>query len=148
MIFDKIRKSDRDEFLTMEHDFYHSPAVLHPIPDKNHEKTFDLLMEGTPYATCIMFRSDDKTKIYGFALLALTYSNEAGGMVVWLDEIYVKPQYRCRGITGEFFKFIEKEYSDAARIRLEAEPDNERAAKLYARNGFTELGYSQMYKGN
>ena len=90
----------------------------------------------------------DKKEVYGFALLALTYSNEAGGIVVWLEEIYVKPEHRCKGITGEFFKFIEKEYADAARIRLETEPDNERAVRLYERNGFTKLGYSQMYKGN
>ena len=95
-----------------------------------------------------MFRSDYKKEVYGFALLALTYSNEAGGIVVWLEEIYVKPEHRCKGITGEFFKFIEKEYADVARIRLETEPDNERAVRLYERNGFTKLGYSQMYKGN
>lgn len=114
MIFDKIRKDDRDEFLAMEHDFYHSPAVLHPIPDANHELTFNVLTEGSPYAVCFIFRSDDKKEVYGFALLALTYSNEAGGMVVWLEEIYVKPEHRCKGITGEFFKFIEKEYADVA----------------------------------
>jgi hypothetical protein len=148
MVFEKIRKADREEYLAMEHDFYHSPAVLHPIPDENHKLTFDVLMEGSPYTVCFMFRSDDKKEVYGFALLALTYSNEAGGIVVWLEEIYVKPEHRCKGITGEFFKFIEKEYADAARIRLETEPDNERAVRLYERNGFAKLGYSQMYKDN
>ena len=37
-----------------------------------------------------------KKEIYGFALLALTYSNEAGGIVVWLEEIYVKPSIAVR----------------------------------------------------
>lgn len=148
MLFDKIRKTDRDEYLAMEYAFYHSPAVLHSIPDENHERTFNVLMDDSPYAACYMFRSDDEKEVYGFALLALTYSNEAGGMAVWLEEIYVKPEYRCKGITGEFFRFIEKEYADVARIRLETEPENERAAKLYARNGFKQLGYSQMYKDN
>ena len=78
MVFEKIRKADREEYLAMEHDFYHSPAVLHPIPDENHKLTFDVLMEGSPYTVCFMFRSDDKKEVYGFALLALTYSNEAG----------------------------------------------------------------------
>lgn len=45
MVFEKIRKNDREEYLAMEHDFYHSPAVLHPIPDENHERTFNVLME-------------------------------------------------------------------------------------------------------
>lgn len=32
------------------------------------------------------------------------------------------------------------------RIRLETEPENERAAALYARMGFSPLGYCQMFR--
>ena len=86
--------------------------------------------------------------VVGFGDNVVDILSVAGGIVVWLEEIYVKPEHRCKGITGEFFKFIEKEYADVARIRLETEPDNERAVRLYERNGFTKLGYSQMYKDN
>ena len=34
----------------------------------------------------------------GYALLAKTFSQEAGGLVVWLDEMYVRPAYRSKGL--------------------------------------------------
>lgn len=71
MVFEKIRKADREEYLAMEHDFYHSPAVLHPIPDENHKLTFDMLMEGSPYTVCFMFRSDDKKRFTALHCLHL-----------------------------------------------------------------------------
>ena len=146
MIFDRIRKEDHDEFVAMGREFYNSPAVLHSIPDENFERTFGLLMDSSSFADCIMFRDGDT--VCGYALLALTYSNEAGGMVVWIEEIYVKPQYRGKGIGGAFFEYFDREYKDIARIRLEIYPENKKAAELYRKNGFTELGYQQMYKEN
>ena len=146
MIFEKIRKEDHDEFIAMENEFYHSSAVLHSIPEENFERTFGLLMASSPFADCIVFR--DGETVCGYALLALTYSNEAGGTVVWIEEIYVKPQYRGKGIGGAFFEYIDNEYKGVARTRLEICPDNIKAAALYKRNGFAELGYLQMYKDN
>ena len=146
MIFEKIRKEDHDEFIAMENEFYHSSAVLHSIPEESFERTFGLLMASSPFADCIFFRDGDT--VCGYALIALTYSNEAGGTVVWLEEIYVKPQYRGKGIGGAFFEYIDNEYKDVARIRLEICPKNTKAAELYKRKGFAELGYLQMYKDN
>ena len=45
-----IQASDRDYFVQAVHAFYHSPAVCHDIPAQNAERTFELLMHGSPYA--------------------------------------------------------------------------------------------------
>ncbi len=144
MIFEKIKKTDREEFIKMGTEFYSSPAVMHSIPVSHFEKTFDVLIGGSPLADCYIFREGDE--VCGYALLALTYSNEAGGKVVWIEEVYVREQYRSKGITGSFFEMLPTLYPDAARLRLEIEPDNERAAQLYRRKGFDVLVYSQMYR--
>lgn len=45
------------------------------------------------------------------------------------------------------FRFIEEMYEGtAARLRLEVEPDNEAAIRLYTRLGYEDLPYRQMIK--
>lgn len=139
----KITKDDRDIFLSMSHDFYNGPAVLSPIPEDYHEKTFDELMRSEDYLKCYIFQYDGKTAGYG--LLNICYSHEAGGKVVWIEELYVLPEFQGKGIATQFFSLLE--FTDtAARYRLEAEPENSRAVKLYKKLGFENLPYMQLIK--
>ena len=71
------------------------------------------------------------------------FSREAGGMVVWIEEIYVRSAFRGRGVGGAFFAWLHANVP-AIRYRLEVEPSNERAQSLYRRLGFSELPYVQM----
>ena len=135
----EIKSDDKIDFIKMCMDFYNTDGVDHSIPVSNMEKTFNLLMEGLDFAKAYVCEKNNKTA--GYILLALTYSNEAGGMVVWLDEIYVKPEYRSQGI-GDFV--IEKYKNKIARFRLEITESNIGAKKLYLSKGFKDLSYRQM----
>ena len=137
----RIRREDRAVYLQMAHDFYHSEAVLHPVPDENLYRSFDEMMRSDAYLTGLIFEKDGK--IAGYALLCKTWSQEAGGKTVWIDELYVLPEFRGQGIGHEFFAELQK-IEPAARYRLETEPDNLRAKKLYESMGFEELAYQQL----
>ena len=84
----------------------------------------------------------------GYGLLSLKYSHEAGGLELWVEELYVRPAFRGRGLGHEFFAWLRglSAAEHIRRIRLETEPENERAAALYARMGFSPLGYCQMFR--
>ena len=82
----------------------------------------------------------------GYALLSLTYSNEAGGLCVLLEEIYVREDFRGCGLGKEFFSWTENRYPQARRFRLEVTASNARAAALYTRLGYKKLDYVQMIK--
>ena len=140
----KINQNDKNEFMTMSRDFYNSDAVSAPVPENFHEQAFSDLMAGTPYAECLFFTHGNQ--VAGFALLAKTYSREAGGECVWVEELYLKPEFRGMGAAKTFFGKLSALYP-AARYRLEVEPDNERAKKLYRACGFTSLPYEQTKKG-
>lgn len=142
----KIEKRDKESFLSMAEAFYRSDAVLHPIPSSHMRKTFKILMEGSPFADAYIMETAGKA--VGYILLGLTYSNEAGGMVLWIEELYVCPEYRGRGAGTSLLAYAEEKYMGAARIRLEVEPDNGRAAELYQKLGFSKLSYLQMIKEN
>lgn len=143
--FRRIHPGDRAEFLAMSTEFYASEAVLHPVPEDYHALAFDELMRSDVYLECYIMEADGKT--VGYALLTKTYSREAGGLNIWVDELYLRPAYRGLGAGSAFFAFLERTHP-AARYRLETEPENERAQKLYRRMGYRSLPYLQMIKGN
>jgi GNAT superfamily N-acetyltransferase len=137
----RITPADRETYLQMTHDFYHSEAVLHAVPDAYFVRAFDEMMRSDEYLLGLIFEIEGKTA--GYALLVNTWSQEAGGRAVWIDEIYVLPEFRGQGMAKQFFAEL-KEIAPAARYRLEIEPDNERAEALYKSVGFEELGYKQL----
>ncbi|MCU6719025.1 GNAT family N-acetyltransferase [Porcipelethomonas ammoniilytica] len=139
----EIKSDDKIDFIKMCMDFYNTDGVDHSIPVSNMEKTFNLLMEGLDFAKAYVCEKNNKT--VGYILLALTYSNEAGGMVVWLDEIYVKPEFRSQGIGSELIDFVIEKYKNKiSRFRLEITESNIGAKKLYLSKGFKDLSYRQM----
>lgn len=144
MTIRKLTPSDRATYLDFVYRFYHSEAVLHPVPDTHFEATFSELMASDTYAECFFFEEDNKP--VGYALLAKTFSQEAGGLTLWIEELFVLPEYRSCGFGSQFFAFLEETYPHAKRLRLEVEEDNTRARALYERKGFTPLPYLQLIK--
>jgi len=142
-MFRKINPEDHSEFMQMAREFYASEAVLGNIPDTFHQQTFDELMRSDVYAECYIFEYDGRTA--GYAMLNKTFNHEVGGTVLWLEELYVRPEFQCCGLGSSFIEWM-TENIPAARYRLETEPENERAAALYTRKGFRPLGYCQMVK--
>ncbi len=140
-----ITKDDRAAFLIFARAFYASEAVAHPVPPAYHARTFEELMQNSPYAAGYMLEAAGKP--VGYALTAQTYSQEAGGMVLWIEELFVLPEHRGKGLGSEFFTYVkEKLEPNYARLRLEVEPQNEAALRLYQKMGFTPLPYRQMVK--
>ena len=142
----RLEEKDREIFLHFSEMFYSSPAVLHSVPLQYHADTFDEMMRSAAYAEGYMVESDGMP--VGYALTAKTYSRESGGMVLWLEELFILEEYRSRGLGREWFAFIEKYAAENgfARIRLEVEDENVRARSLYERLGYGPLAYGQMVK--
>lgn len=138
-----VRQEDYQEYLAMSRDFYSGGAALHPVPEENFKETFRRCLAGDPFCRLLMLEHEGKTA--GYALLALTYSNEVGGLCVWVDEVFVKEDYRSCGLGRAFFAWLRQTYdSTAKRYRLEVCASNQGAARLYARLGFEPLAYEQM----
>lgn len=137
----KICYSDRDEYIKMAEDFYASPAVSHPIPKNNFENAFNAAISGDPCIKIYIFEKNGETA--GYAALALTYTTEGGGKTVWLDELYVREDFRGNGLGKDFIEFLKSD-NTIKRIRLEITPENDRAKKLYSALGFYACDYKQM----
>lgn len=141
----KMKKDDAEIFFEMTELFYASDAVIHPIPQEYHVDTFNEIMRSSVYLDGYIFEIDDKP--VGYAITTKTFSHEAGGITLWIDEIYVLKRYRSNGLGKEFFNLLKATLDKSiVRLRLEVDSDNERAIKLYENMGFEKLEYDQMFR--
>lgn len=146
MIIRKLENTDKNEYVKLVSEFYHSDAVLAPVDSTHFELTFAELMRSSEKIACYVAEVDGE--IAGYALVARFFSQEAGGEVVWLDEIYVRDRFRGLGVGTALISRIFSDFENAAAFRLEIEPENEGAERLYRRLGFEKLDYEQriLYK--
>jgi GNAT superfamily N-acetyltransferase len=75
------------------------------------------------------------------AALSFVWPIEHGGKSAWLEELYVTPTARGRGIGTALLRAALRTAADAGAVAvdLEVDIDHERAAKLYEREGFTPV---------
>ncbi|WP_041285935.1 GNAT family N-acetyltransferase [Desulfomonile tiedjei] len=87
-------------------------------------------------------------QVIGIAYLATILSIEHAGPVGWLEEIYVSPEHRNKGVGRELLsKLLEhaRELGIAA-IDLEVDSEHQAAESLYAGFGFRRLSRSRWVK--
>lgn len=140
-----MKQEDFFQVLEMMIVFYASDAlIIHPDEECLRTTLTDCIAGG-PYLEGYVFERDGQ--MVGYGMLAKSYSTEAGGLCVWIEDIYVRPEHRGKGLGSGFLSFVDEKYGDtAARIRLEAEPDNENAIAVYRKAGYEVLEYTQLVK--
>jgi len=87
----------------------------------------------------------DDHGIVGVAYVAVIPSAEHCGLVGWLEELYVTPRCRDRGIGTALLSAVlaRARKNDIAAIDLEIDAGHNRAASLYRRLGFRPLNRSR-----
>lgn len=98
------------------------PPFFILIPEEYYHRAVEEAAPRTAIREAYLFEQDGQ--IAGYGTLAKTFSTEAGGLVIWLEEVYIRQEFRGSGLGSRFFRFIEEMYEGtAARLRLEVEPD-------------------------
>ncbi len=143
MKIDKITEDYRKRVFQMMKTFYSSPAVHTNGSDEIFNNDISACINGSPYLEGYVFLEGEN--LLGYGMLAKSFSTEFGKPCVWIEDIYIKPEFRGQGIGGDFINFVFESYPSAV-IRLEAEEENERAVAVYKKHGFTTLPYLEMIK--
>jgi ribosomal protein S18 acetylase RimI-like enzyme len=78
----------------------------------------------------------------GYIVLTLGYSFEYHGRDAFVDELYVEPQYRRRGIARQALRFVEEQARKMGvqAIHLEVDHGNDPARELYRGSGYEDHG--------
>ncbi len=140
-----MQEKDREEVLKMMQVFYASDAVIIKASDEILQKDISDCIGDCPYVNGYVFEVEGE--IAGYGIAATGYSTEFGGVCIWLEDLYMKEQYRGQGIGRKFFEAVEEIYEEkAVRFRLEVEKENESAIALYEKMGYHFSTYDEMSK--
>jgi ribosomal protein S18 acetylase RimI-like enzyme len=142
----KILKKDRNDYFAMSKSFYTSKALIEPKDPKHLESTFVQLIASNPLLEGYVYEINGKVASY--MLLTFSYSNELGGEMITIDELYIKPEYQRRGIASKMIEFVEKQFPHHRAISLLVNMDNKQAKAVYMHKGFRPVDYMPMIKMN
>lgn len=138
-----MEEKDREAVVEMMRTFYSSDAVFTNGSEDIFNADVTNCVDENPYLEGYVFENDDR--ILGYAMLAKSFSTEFGKPCFWIEDVYIKEEYRGIGLGTLFFRFIEDKYPNAL-FRLEVEPENERAVHVYKKCGYDVLPYMEMKK--
>lgn len=141
MQIEKMTVAHTQEVLKMMREFYSSAAVYTNGSEEIFSADVKACISDSPYIEGYVF--EDGGVIMGYAMLAKSFSTEFGRECIWVEDIYIKTEYRNTGIGTAFFDLVKEKYKGCI-IRLEVEPENEAAVALYKKSGFDVLPYMEM----
>lgn len=94
------------------------------------------LLAGSPHGAAWLF--GPKRAPTGYVVITFGWSIELGGMDAFVDELYIRPTVRKRGLASEALAAIAKTLSAAGvkALHLEVDRDDAPTQRLYARARF------------
>ena len=145
ILYRKPMSSDLPQLQLLVDEFYQTNAV----PELSRRPDIGLSVaqfEKCPDQGQIVIIESSGT-IIGYSILIFYWSNEYGGNVIVIDEIFVKEQYREQGIPAHFSSWIEQSFShSSAGMSMQVSHVNERAAKLYGELGYRSFPCNNLLK--
>ena len=139
----KFFKEDKKEVLDMMQEFYSSDAVSTNGSLEIFSNDFDTCISSSPFLEGYIFIREDK--ILGYGMIAKSFSTEFGKPCLWLEDLYLKKEYRGQGIIPKFIRKVESENPNTI-LRLEVEEENSHAVHVYNKCGFEKLPYAELKK--
>lgn len=136
-----MTEADKAEVLNMMRVFYASPAVLSNGSEEIFHNDIENCVGECPFVEGYIFQ--DNQEIQGYAMVAKSFSTEFGKLCIWIEDLYIKDEYRGQGIGSEFLEYIDRKYPDRI-MRLEVEEENEKAIAVYKKCGYEQLPYMEM----
>ncbi len=138
-----MTEADKPVVLDMMRVFYASAAVYTNGSEEIFLNDIENCINENPYLDGYVIENGEE--IQGYAMIAKSFSTEFGKPCMWIEDIYVKDEYRGCGIGSRFFDYVREKFPSAL-LRLEVEEENRRARAVYEKNGFDYMPYLEMKK--
>jgi ribosomal protein S18 acetylase RimI-like enzyme len=133
----RARPGDGPALVELQREFYREDGIAHaPINARALHRLLRSPQAGVAWV--IESGAGRARSPIGYIVLTIGYSLERGGRDSFIDELYVRPEQRGRGLGAHAIGTAEA----AARrlgvraVHLEVDTGNDRARRLYERSGF------------
>lgn len=114
---------------------FHAESGINSTDEQRHAGVAPLL-DGVPHG-CVYLIGPPRAPI-GYIVVTFGWSVEFGGLDAIIDELYIRPGVRGRGIASEALIAVPRALAGGGlrAIHLEVDKTNGKALKLYQRAGF------------
>jgi GNAT superfamily N-acetyltransferase len=106
------------------------------LDDTHRENALMPLLAGSPLGAAWLFGLAKAPT--GYVIITFGWSIEIGGMEAFVDELYIRPNVRKRGIASEVLMAISSSLADVGvkALHVEADRSDDAAQRLYAQAHF------------
>ena len=138
IIFREFKKGDKKEIVKLMSGLNREDPEELPL---NRKKINELFKHAPKKKYVQIFTAEKNGKLIGYVIYNKAFSVELSGLYGEIDEIYINPSYRNRGIGTSFIDWIKK-YSIKKNFKmlyLVTTLNNKNAQRFYRRLGFKKM---------
>lgn len=147
-IWRPARNDDDDDLVEMSLALYASDPAARPVAEAQIRATLAKFRAEPARGRAVVL--DSSGQAIGYAFLVSFWSNELGGEICTIDELFVRESWRNRGFGSRLIDAIEAGNSiwpvRPVALELEVSPANVRALALYERLGMRVKRNASMRK--
>ncbi len=141
--FREFQPADTSELTEMVFALYAEDIYGEPMNPSKILQTIDFMVANPNSGRIIVFEADQL--VVGYSILVSFWSNEFGGLLLYVDELFVKKAFRNQKIGARFFDYLASAKHIVHKgVFLEVSTENVKAAKFYLDNGFEKHGTEVM----
>lgn len=133
--FRSVQPQDQPDLIGMVLALYQEDQYGAPMTREKILRTLQELSAHPDKGSIFVF--DENGITAGYAVVVHYWSNEYGGNIVVIDEMYVLPTWRNHGLASAFMEFIANDNTlKPVGLMLEVVPTNLKAMDFYRHRGF------------
>ena len=143
--FGLLGRNDINAFNSMVLSLYKEDPPGRKMSARKIQRTISELTAHPSRGSIIMIHAE--TEVVGYAIIIHYWSNEYGGNIACIDELYIKPRWRKRGVGSKCIDYISRRSGTKFKgMQTETTPKNRRAMLFYGNCGFRSARNQYLFR--
>lgn len=136
-VLKKASTAETAELVELMAEFYAESG--YPLNRRRTTATFATLLSDSRLGHAWLIQSDGETA--GYIVVVMGYSMEYGGLIAYVDDLFIRPAFRRSGLATEALKYVQPFCAglEARAVYLEVGVANAAAQAVYRQMGFVNV---------